>query len=259
MNKLLTLLFLFTLPLTAQKMIAPPGATCDPLTGLCTPAPLGAAAEAKVEFRDDVEIIYVGDPMCSWCWGISPALNRLEKAAAANGIPYRIVLGGLRPGGGQTWDEEFKGFLSHHWDEVNKRSGQPFGDKLFERDNFNYDTEPSCRAVVAARSMNPAIESRFFELTQHGFYVLNEDPSEANFYAPICEKLGLDFDRFKTLFQSAEMKAATMADFQLNRGWGVTGYPTVVFRKGDQLMAIARGFAEFEQMWGAVNQLSREE
>ena len=106
--------------------------------------------------------------------------------------------------------------------------------------------------------MNPEVESRFFELTQHRFYVLNEDPADASFYAPICEKLGLDFDRFKTLFESPEMKAATMADFQLNRGWGVTGYPTVVFRKGDQMVAIARGYAEFEQMWGAVNQLSQE-
>jgi putative protein-disulfide isomerase len=165
------------------------------------------------------------------------------------------VLGGLRPGGGDAWNEEFKGFLRHHWEEVTARSGQPFGTKLFDRDTFNYDTEPPCRAVVVARAMAPAVESRFFELTQHRFYVLNEDPNEVAFYQPICEQLGIDYVEFAKRFGSEEAKAATLRDFQLNRSWGVTGYPTVVFRKGDQLIAIARGYAEFAQMWAAVEQL----
>lgn len=254
MKYLVMLLLLLGNTLNAQKMIKPDAAYCDPATGLCTPSPLGDAP-VSTTYRDDVEIIYVGDPMCSWCWGISPALNRLEDAATANGIPYRIVLGGLRPGGGDPWNDEMKNFIRHHWEEVTKRSGQPFGTALFDREVFEYDTEPSCRAVVTARTMDPATESRFFELTQHRFYVLNEDPKAAAFYAPICAELGLDFAEFSRLFNSEEMIALTRKDFQLNRSWGVTGYPTVVFRKGNQLVAIARGYAEFERMWGAVEQL----
>ncbi|WP_231915308.1 DsbA family protein [Lewinella sp. 4G2] len=251
------LLLLFcTLTITtmkAQQLTAPEGAYCDPETGLCHPSPMPAPAAAP-DFAEDVEIIYVGDPMCSWCWGISPALNRLERAAEMNGIPYRIVLGGLRPGGGDPWDDEMKKFIGHHWDQVTERSGQPFGRALFERDTFNYDTEPSCRAVVAARTMNPEVESRFFELTQHHFYVLNEDPKDAAFYAPICEELGLDYQEFVRQFNSPEVKAATEQDFRLNRSWGVTGYPTVILRKGNELTALARGFNTFENMWSGVSE-----
>jgi len=256
MNRLFLIasILFFMTPLFAQNLTAPAGAFCDPETGLCTPAPL-AQSDEKTTFRDDVEIIYVGDPMCSWCWGISPALNRLERAAATNGIPYRIVLGGLRPDNSQEWNEEFKNYIRHHWGEVSERSGQPFGYNLFDRENFTYNTEPSCRAVVTARNMNPDVEGRFFELTQHRFYVLNEDPNLVSFYEPICKELDLDFARFSELFASEEMINATMKDFQLNRQWGVRGYPTVIFRKGDQLTAIARGFSEFERMWGAVEEL----
>ena len=35
----------------------------------------------------DKEIIYVGDPMCSWCWGFSPVLKRIE---AEYGLPVRL-------------------------------------------------------------------------------------------------------------------------------------------------------------------------
>ncbi|MEL6667753.1 MAG: DsbA family protein [Bacteroidota bacterium] len=235
-------------------MIKPDAAYCDPATGLCTPAPLSEVVEAP-SFRDDVEIIYVGDPMCSWCWGISPALNQLKSTAEANGIPYRIVLGGLRPGGGDAWNEDFRNFLKHHWEEVNQRSGQPFGESLFDLEQFDYDTEPACRAVVAARQLAPELESRFFELVQHRFYVLNDDPKEASFYAPICTELGIDFEQFTEIFASEQAKAMTVRDFQLNRSWGVRGYPTVIFRRGDEMVAIARGYAEFDRMWSAVEQL----
>lgn len=244
--------FLLPLSVIAQNMVAPPSAYCDPVTGLCTPAPLENGATETV-FRDDVEIIYVGDPLCSWCWGISPTLNHLEQAAATNGIPYRIVVGGLRPGGGDAWDEKFQNFLKHHWEEVNERSGQPFGYQLFERESFNYDTEPPCRAVVAARMIDATKERRFFELIQHHFYVQNEDPGTVAFYAPICEELGIDFAQFSTVFESEEAVRTTIREFQQNRQWGVTGYPTVLLRTGQELHLLARGYAEFDQMWSSIN------
>lgn len=237
-----------------QRLTAPIGAICDPTTGLCTPAPVAANPNAPT-FDSETELIYIGDPMCSWCWGISPALNRLQRAAEANGIGYRIVLGGLRPDDSEQWNQQFKDFLAHHWEEVNARSGQPFGKTLFEAEHFQYNTEPSCRAVVAARSLDPAIESRFFELTQYRFYVLGEDPKQVKFYLPICEELDLDFARFAEAFKSEAIKQATQTDFALNRQWGVTGYPTVVLRTGNQLHAVARGFATFDQMWQGVTRV----
>ncbi|MCB0640711.1 MAG: DsbA family protein [Phaeodactylibacter sp.] len=253
-----TLSFLFHL-ITFYPMAAQSPGTCDPATGLCYPYPAEASAPPPEIASTGREIIYVGDPMCSWCWGISPALNRLKHEAEQAGMTYRIVVGGLRPGGGDPWTTQFKEFLQHHWEEVHERSGQPFGYDLFERAQFEYDTEPACRAVVATRTMDPAVESRFFEWVQHYFYVQNQDPKSVEFYEPICQAMNLDFKTFSDLFESEAIRQATQADFQLNRQWGVRGFPTVIFRDGDKLYAIARGFATFEQMWAAVEQLSQEQ
>lgn len=261
MLRFFALLVVFTLSqnlpsANAQTMTIPEGATCDSKTGLCSPAPLDGQGPTVV-MNEETEIIYVGDPMCSWCWGISPALNHLQRTAAVNGIPYRIVVGGLRPDDSEQWTPKFQEFLRHHWEEVNTRSGQPFNYDLLNADHFQYNTEPSCRGVVTARAMDPSVEARFFELIQYRFYVLNEDPAQVAFYKPICEELGLDFEQFAQLFPSAEMKAATQADFQVNRQWGVSGYPTILVRKGDQLHAIATGFATFEQMWSRAERVIR--
>lgn len=245
------------LSLKAQTMTIPEGATCDPETGLCTPTPLDGALH-NIALDSETEIIYVGDPMCSWCWGISPALNQLKRTAAINGIGYRIVMGGLRPDNSEEWTPNFQDFLRHHWEEVSSRSGQPFSYDLLSAEHFQYNTEPSCRAVVTARTINPTVEARFFELTQHRFYVKNEDPAKVEFYKPICFELGIDYAKFSVLFPTEEMKRATYEDFQLNRQWGVRGYPTVIVRKGEQMQIIATGFASFEEMWQRVEQVVRE-
>ncbi|MEL7120046.1 MAG: DsbA family protein [Bacteroidota bacterium] len=226
-----------------------PEVICDPITGICTIPTFEGEANESIEFREDIEIIYVGDPMCSWCWGISPALHELEQQAKQSGIAFRIVVGGLRPGGGDEWNEKFTNFLAHHWEEVNQRSGQPFNHGLFQLDDFNYDTEPSCRAVVAARAIDSSKEHPFFELVQHHFYVQNQDPNRVDFYEPICKKLELDFGEFKTLFESVEIKKRTQSEFAINRQWGVRGYPTVLLRKQDQLHLLARGYSSSKKMW----------
>ncbi|MEO0573357.1 MAG: hypothetical protein AAF039_16765 [Bacteroidota bacterium] len=116
---------------------------CDEETGLCSPAPLAYQQHGASNTSKGVEVIYIGDPMCSWCWGISKHLFKLRAYQKATQGTFKIVVGGLRPGGGDAWDDKFKGYLRHHWDQVNKTSGQPFGSKLLDRDHFNYDTEPS--------------------------------------------------------------------------------------------------------------------
>ncbi|MEL6535991.1 MAG: DsbA family protein [Bacteroidota bacterium] len=235
--------------------MANPNYHCDPETGVCTPMDL---AQEPVEVRKtpEKEIIYVGDPMCSWCWGISNHLQDLKKHFSD--VPFSLVVGGLRPGGGDPWNDQMKDFLKHHWHEVNKRSGQPFGYDLFDREEFNYDTEPSCRAVVAARTWVGERELEFYEAVSRHFYVDNADPNEMEFYEPVCEKFGIPFQAFKTAFESEEVKKATHQEFLLNREWGVTGYPTVIYRTREQLFLVSPGYSEFDKMKETIEQIESE-
>jgi putative protein-disulfide isomerase len=228
---------------------------CDPVTGECTPTDL-PKEDFNQQARTDQEIIYVGDPMCSWCWGISNHLKDLKSHFSD--YKFSVVLGGLRPGGGGAWDDQMKEFLKHHWQEVTERSGQPFGYSLFDRVDFNYDTEPPCRAVVTSRKWIRDQELEFFEAVSRKFYVDNDDPNKPEFYRSICEQFNIPFDEFLVDFESDELKLATNQDFQLNRQWGVKGYPTVLFKTGDQLYQINNGYMEFDQMKSVVGKINLE-
>jgi putative protein-disulfide isomerase len=229
---------------------------CDPETGLCAVPEISNVPLVPTDWKTDEEIIYVGDPMCSWCWGLSPQLNALQRYGQQLGIPFSLVMGGLRPGGGEAWNADFKGFLKHHWEEVTQRSGQPFGYGLFDLEDFNYDTEPACRAVVTARSMAPEKTLSFYELVQHAFYMQSKDPKQVEFYQPICAQLNLDYTAFAQQFATDEMKYATQQDFAQNRQWGVTGFPAVIYRNKNELSYIAKGYSDFDRMKGVLDALT---
>jgi len=74
------------------------------------------------------KLIYFGDPMCSWCYGFAPEIEKI--AAKFNAIDFEIVLGGLRPGGKQTM-AEMKDFLKQHWQEIEEQTFQKFSYELF--------------------------------------------------------------------------------------------------------------------------------
>ena len=223
--------------------------TCDPVTGACLiPSADGRTPHALEPA--DATLHYMGDPMCSWCWGMSPVMAETARWCRAEGLGFRLVMGGLRAGGGEEWNTAFRSFLRREWSHIAEKTGQDFGMSLLDRPFFDYDTEPACRAVVTARLLleeqgkGPLEELAFFAAVQKKFYVNGDDPKEARFYGEICRNAGIDPARFTTLFSSREMAAMTAADFQLSRALGCRAFPSLILTTpGQDVREIAVGHA----------------
>lgn len=188
------------------------------------------------------EIIYVGDPMCSWCWGIAPALD--EVLAGRPDLPLRVMAGGLRPGpAARPVDDELAEFLAHHWDDVSRRTGQPFSRALLEQRGWIYDTEPACRAVVTMRALDPDRVWPLFTRLQMAFYaqgiLLTDDPE---LYREFVHDIGGDPDAFCDAFAGTAAREATAHDFATVQSWGVTGFPTIIGREDQTGKVVAAGW-----------------
>lgn len=194
-----------------------------------------------------VNIIYVGDPMCSWCYGIS---NELDKVLEQYGddIEMKVIVGGLRNGGGDKWTPQFREFLRNHWIEVHERSGAEFSYDLLDWSSFNYDTEPICRSIVVVQQMKPDLDWKFFKAAQRHFYFDNKDPQEQAFYKPLCKKYGIDYVEFSKLWNSAEIKKLTQQQFSYASKIGARGFPSVYLEINGQLILIASGYSEAEKI-----------
>lgn len=195
----------------------------------------------------DPSIIYVGDPMCSWCWGIAPQIDELQMRCPD--LPLHVVVGGLRVGpGAENMSDELAEFLAAHWLEVQARSRQPFDLSILERRDWVYDTEPACRAVAAMRAIDEAKAWPLFKRLQRAFYVEGTVLTDPEVYPALVAEIGADPDAFMASYRSEASKEATWEDFGAAAEWGITGFPTVLVRRERRGHLIASGYREAVDM-----------
>jgi putative protein-disulfide isomerase len=194
------------------------------------------------------QLIYVGDPMCSWCWGFAPVKRRIEEQCEGR-AEVSLVVGGLRPFTTEPQDDQRKTFLREHWQEIGDKTGQPFAFHLLDRDDFVYDTEPASRAAVVVRHLDGQAKALdFFSELQRAFYADNADVTEAATLTALARDFGVDGDAFAEHLETEEMRQATIEDFQLARSLGVTGFPTVVVKDDQGYAYLTVGYQPYEQL-----------
>jgi len=200
----------------------------------------------------DIEFVYVGDPMCSWCWGFAPVLNRMEEVYD---IPMRVVVGGLRPGpDAETLDDRFAATLHHHWEQVADASGQPFDFGFLERrDGWRYDTELPAIAVVSIRELDQSLALEFHSRLQRAFYADGVDITDPGVYPDLVADFEVDAVKFAELLTSSEMKKRAWADFAEARSMGIAGFPALLVRESEEWGIITRGYMSADRLLPALS------
>jgi putative protein-disulfide isomerase len=207
-------------------------------------------------------LVYVGDPMCSWCYGFGVPLQKLLQQLP--GVPLAVVLGGLRAYNQEVMPDALKSTLHHHWSEVTKRSGKPFGTGQFDRDGYIYDTEPACRAVVTIRTHAAEHTLAMYHAIQHAFYAMGRDITQTSVLAHVWQELvdskilgGVDFSRDALIeaFESDRIKTQTRNDFAMVQQWGIRGFPALIAVVNGEAQLVANGYMEADEMLQRVKQV----
>ena len=195
---------------------------------------------------------YFADPMCSWCWGFSPAIEALRDEYRDR-MKIALVLGGLRPGTTEPMTPTAREEILHHWHAVHDRTGQPFRFEGALPAGFVYDTEPASRAVVAMSSIDPNLIFPLFKAIQHAFYAEGQDVTQASVLAELASGLGVDAAVFQNAFDSEAAHTRTQAHFRQARQAGVSGFPTLILQQGTQLHPISNGCLPLETVREAID------
>jgi len=186
-------------------------------------------------------LLYVMDPMCSWCWGFAPVAAALIARAREAGIETRLVVGGLRTGS-SALDASTRRYILEHWQAVNQATGQPFQLDGAMPEGFVYDTEPACRALVAARNLDVPRSWALLDLIQQAFYQRGEDVTLAPRLVELAEQAGFDRATFAEVFNSSDTRTTTAADFTWVQDLGIAGFPTLLAERNGQLALLTNGY-----------------
>ncbi|HZD23716.1 MAG TPA: DsbA family protein [Acidimicrobiia bacterium] len=199
------------------------------------------------------KLIYVGDPMCSWCWGFAPEIESL-----AHDYSVEVVVGGLRPGPmAQPLDDRTAGYLRHHWVEIAERTSQLFNTAFLDRrDDWVYDTEPAAIAVTQMRTMDEAHTLDYFTDIQMAFYGEGRDVTDYEVLTDLTSGYDIDRDAFADALSTDEAQKMAWNDFSRARNWGINGFPTLIGELDDDRLALlARGWTPASTIRDRIVQL----
>ena len=192
-------------------------------------------------------LIYVMDPICSWCWGFAPVLASLAAQAEAADVQLQLVVGGLRQEQAAL-DPAGRVRILAYWQAVNASTGQLFNFNDGLPEGLVYHTEPACRALVAARQLDASKLWPLLELIQQAFYCEGRDVTRAGVLRELAEAAGLPRGEFAEAFDSPQVQAATQADFNWVQGLGIAGFPTLLAEHNGQLALLTNGYQPLEQL-----------
>jgi len=156
-----------------------------------------------------VQLIYVHDPMCSWCWGFRPALAALIESLP-RGIQVQRLLGGLAPDNDEPMDSALQQRLQATWRRIQER---------IPGTRFNFAFWQECTMILAI---------------QTAYYTRALNPSDTDVLERLASEIGLDAQRFSERLGAAATEQALQREIAQTRKLGVRSFPTLLLRAKDQ-------------------------
>jgi putative protein-disulfide isomerase len=191
------------------------------------------------------ELIFVLDPMCSWCWGLHPVIESLRKEHS-DSYTFSLVMGGLRTSGQMEWDAQSKAYLKQNWDAVTQTTGQPFNPMLLNKTKFDYNTYPSCKAVITVRELF-GIATAFSYLAdiQKAFYTEAKDITSVEV---LTHYVTQDKASFLEFYHSDRAELLMQHDFSKARSMGANAFPSIVKIDEDGHMVCVSGYRNLKEI-----------
>ncbi len=197
-------------------------------------------------------LVYVHDPMCSWCYGFEPVRQQIFSRLQGRMEIIRL-LGGLAPDSDAPMPESTQAMIRQAWQRI---------EQVIPGTEFNYDfwtlcqpkrsTYPANRAVIAARLQGAQYEQKMTARIQQAYYREARNPSESETLVELAGEIGLDKQRFDSDLASVAVEQQLMAEIQQARSIGIDSFPSVAVIEKERLLHIGLDYNDAEAMLSQI-------
>ena len=201
-------------------------------------------------------LIYIHDPMCSWCWGFRPTFEQL-CAGLPRHVSVACLLGGLAPDSDQPMPADMQMRLQQTWRQIQRRiPGTRFNFDFWQVCDPRRSTWPACRAVIAAREFDMALETAMITAIQHAYYLQARNPSDSTTLVSLAEDLGIDGMAFAHRLDAPETQATLADEIARSRRMGADSFPSLRLQIGDSLWPVPLDYTDAGVMSATIEALT---
>ena len=203
-------------------------------------------------------LIYVHDPMCSWCFGFSSVLNTFLEALPAN-IKVKRLLGGLAPDSNEPMPEATRDMVRQNWQCIEQAiPGVLFNYDFWDNCQPRRATYPACRAVIAARQKGDAFDQIMTQKIHQAYYQQARNPSDDSTLVALAVEIGLDPNTFCDDLASDKIQQILLQEISLVRSLGVNGFPSLVIERNGHTEMIHTNYTNADSMLSQINNFMAE-
>jgi putative protein-disulfide isomerase len=200
-------------------------------------------------------LVYVHDPMCSWCWAFAPAFEGLCSQLDDRVVVTRL-LGGLAADTDQPMAADMQAFLQGTWRRIaGEVPGTTFNHDFWHQCRPRRSTWPACRAVIAARALDAGAEVRMIRAIQQAYYLQARNPSDTGVLVELAGECGLQPGDFAALLDAGATHATLADEIGRSRRMGVSSFPSLRLLVGGHPYRVDIDYNDPESMRDRINAL----
>lgn len=202
-------------------------------------------------------LIYVMDPLCGWCYGFSPVMQRVydtykEKAH------FEVITGGMITGNEIGPIGVIAPFLKKATAQVTQHTGAEFSPKfldtiLTEGTQILTSVEPSI-AVQLCKTKKPDSIFSFLTALHKEIYINGLKTANIKDYSRLFREMGFDESIFINDLKNKKFLTMAQQDFRKAVSLGVESYPALLIRSKEGVKVIARGYVHWNQLYFQLQQ-----
>lgn len=190
------------------------------------------------------KLIYVHDPMCSWCFGFSKVYQQLTEQLPGNVALIRL-LGGLAPDTDEIMPESTRQMVQQNWRRIEQQiPGVEFNYDFWTKCQPRRATYPACRAVIAAREQGDEYDISMTRQIQQAYYRQARNPSDNETLIELAGELGLDQERFSVQLVAEHTQQRLLDEIANTRAIGVSGFPSLVLQNDDGIQSVLVNYTD---------------
>lgn len=209
----------------------------------------------RVETMAKSNVLYIYDPLCGWCYGFSPVVQRINKQYH-NRINIDVLSGGMVVGARVQPLSASWGYIGRSLHIVEDMAGVKFGAgfrALGEEGSYLYDSEPACIAMTIFKQERRERAVEFAHDIQRALFYDGRSLNDPNTYRDLVAPYGLDADTFIAAMSDEYYQGAAYREFDTVAEMGVSGYPMLLHIGERRASVLAYGYRAYDEVAAALD------
>ena len=192
------------------------------------------------------QLIFVTDPMCSWCWGMTADFER-ARDLLKDEVQFDLMLGGINTHGTQPIGDYGRRFLMRLWREVEATTGQTFGYVLPE--SYVHNSVSCCLAIEAVRECLESPPFEFLAELQRLFFTEGVDITSFERLKEVAAGFGVSGDEFDQHVHAPRTLEKIRFQFNHAQSFGTQALPSLLIADQESKMSLlAGGYVDAEML-----------